>query len=138
MLDDDRSRTRDKGTKKMMSLRPKGLQLGSQQPSSESKNEKYIIEDLNMDRKPLAKRGLPLPIGAIDHMKAKEKLAKIIESTDPKSFGSSSTVASTATLKGAASLIGSRSNHPFTSKNSRDLMSSQRQVGNTSDEDAHT
>ena len=45
-------------------------------------------------------------------------------------------MASTATLKGAASLIGSRSNHPFTSKNSRDLMSSQRQT--TSDEDAHT
>lgn len=93
---------------------------------------------LSMDRKPLAKRGLPLPIGAIDHVKAKEKLAKIIESTDPKSFGSSSTLASTATLKGASSLIGSRSNHPFTSKNSRDLMSSQRQVGTTSEEDAHT
>jgi hypothetical protein len=33
------------------------------------------------------KRGLP--IAAVDHKKAKEKLQKLIESTDPKKFGAS-------------------------------------------------
>lgn len=33
------------------------------------------------------KRGLP--IAAVDHKKAKEKLQKLIESTDPKNFGAS-------------------------------------------------
>ena len=47
----------------------------------------------------MSKRGLP-SIGAVDHIAAKEKLAKLIDATDPKNFGNTnSTFASS--LKGA-------------------------------------